>query len=177
MVFMNKNKQKQKMRSFVTMQELLISEFIDLMRQKNLTFGFAESCSGGLLSAWITRRPGVSQYFLGSVVSYSNAVKQDILQVEHTTLENHGAVSSQVAREMTVGARRILKVDVSAAITGIAGPSGGTKEKPIGLVFIAISGPGFEEIETLQLTGDRESIQAQSCEHALRMMIRCLRKK
>lgn len=157
-------------------KDALITEFIDLMRQKNLTCGFAESCTGGLLSAWITARPGVSQCFMGSVVSYSNAAKKEILQVASTTLENQGAVSSPVAKEMLSGVRRLLKVDVGAAITGVAGPSGGTKEKPIGLVFVAVSGPGFEEIVKLQLTGERESIQSQSCEQALRLMIQGLRK-
>lgn len=157
-------------------KDALVSEFIDLMRQKNLTCGFAESCTGGLLSSWITRRPGVSQWFVGSVVSYSNAVKKEVLQVDSTTLENQGAVSSQVAKEMVSGVCRLLKIDVGVAITGVAGPSGGTKEKPVGLVFIAVAGPGFEEIVKLQLTGDREAIQFQSCENALKLVIQGLRK-
>lgn len=157
-------------------KDALVSEFIDLMRQKNLTCGFAESCTGGLLSSWITQRPGVSQWFVGSVVSYSNTVKKEILQVDSTTLENQGAVSSQVAKEMVSGIRRVLKTDVGVAITGVAGPSGGTTEKPVGLVFVAVSGPGFEEIVKLQLTGEREAIQSQSCEKALSLMIQGLRK-
>ncbi len=152
-------------------QKELILKYIDLLRQKNLTCGFAESCTGGLLSSWTTQFPGVSQYFLGSVVSYSNAVKQEVLQVDRTTLDNHGAVSSPTAKEMLAGIRRLLKVDVAAAITGVAGPSGGTLEKPVGLVFVAVGGPGFERVERLQLIGDRLAIQSQSCERTLEMMI------
>lgn len=155
-------------------QKKLISELIDLMRQKDLTFGFAESCTGGLLSSWVTQFSGVSRYFMGSVVSYSNAVKQEVLQVSTTTLDNHGAVSSPTVKEMLAGVRKILKVDVAAAITGVAGPSGGTPEKPVGVVFVAVGGPGFERIEKLQLIGDRLAIQSQSCEHALEMMIKGL---
>ena len=157
-------------------QELLLQEFFELMRQKSLTCGFAESCTGGLLSSWLTSLAGVSQYFTGSIVSYSNAVKQEVLQVSRTTLENQGAVSSSTAKEMLAGLRRILNVDVGAAITGIAGPTGGTLEKPVGLVFIAVAGPGFETVEQLNLKGDRLAIQSQSCERALEMMIHGLRK-
>ena len=153
----------------------LVSEFIHKLSEKQLTCGFAESCTGGLLSSWITKRPGVSQFFLGSVVSYSNAVKQEVLQVSPTTLENQGAVSRQAALEMVRGVHRLLKVDVGVAITGIAGPSGGTVDKPVGLVFVAVVGPGFESVEKLQLTGDRESIQLQSCVQALKLVIRELR--
>jgi PncC family amidohydrolase len=155
-------------------QEQLVLRFIDLMRQKKLTCGFAESCTGGLLSSWLTQFSGVSQYFLGSVVTYSNAVKQEVLQVSGTTLENHGAVSSPTVKEMLAGIRRMMKADVAASITGIAGPTGGTSEKPVGLVFIAVAGPGFEEVERLQLKGDRRSIQEQSCARALEMMIKGL---
>ncbi|MEY4616207.1 MAG: hypothetical protein RJB66_1167 [Pseudomonadota bacterium] len=157
-------------------REKLLIRFIDLLRQKNLCCGFAESCTGGLLSSWITHFSGVSQYFMGSVVSYSNAVKHEVLQVQQSTLENHGAVSAPTAKEMLVGVRKILKVDVAAAITGIAGPTGGTSEKPVGLVFVAVGGPGFEVVEKLQLNGDRSEIQSQSCERALELMIEHLQK-
>lgn len=157
-------------------QEKLTSKFIDLLRQKQLTCGFAESCTGGLLSSLITQFSGVSQYFLGSVVSYSNAVKQEVLQVHKTTLENHGAVSAPTVKEMLSGVRQLLKVDVAAALTGIAGPTGGTPDKPVGLVFVAVAGPDFEVIEALQLKGDRLAIQSQSCERALELMIEGLQK-
>ena len=151
----------------------LVLDFIKLLRQNSWTCGFAESCTGGLLSSWITRVPGVSQQFCGSIVSYSNAVKREVLQVRESTLNNTGAVSEQTVKEMLQGVLKILKVDVAAAITGIAGPSGGTVEKPIGLVFIAVHGPGFEEIQRLDLKGNRESIQSQSCEQTLRLLISC----
>lgn len=157
-------------------QVQLTQRLIDMLRQRGLTCGFAESCTGGLLSSWVTSIPGVSQYFKGSIVSYSNAIKQEVLQVGGTTLENHGAVSGPVVKEMLVGVRHLLKVDVGAAISGVAGPSGGTLEKPVGLVFIAVGGPDFERVEQLQLKGDRQAIQAQSCEIALKMMTEGLQK-
>lgn len=157
-------------------QEKLVTNFIELLRQRQLSCGFAESCTGGLLSSWMTHFSGVSQYFMGSVVSYSNAVKQEVLQVQATTLENHGAVSGATAKEMLAGIRKLLKVDVVAAITGIAGPSGGSPDKPVGLVFVAVAGPGFEVIEKLQLKGDRSAIQSQSCERALELMVEGLQK-
>lgn len=157
-------------------QKILTQKFIDLLQQKQWSCGFAESCSGGMLSSWITHYPGVSKFFFGSVVSYSNEVKKEVLQVKASTLENHGAVSSATVKEMLVGVRHLLKVDVAAAISGIAGPSGGTPDKPVGLVFVAVSGPSFEEVQKLQLTGDREMIQQQSCEYALQMMIQGLQK-
>ena len=157
-------------------QNRLVTTFIDLMRQGDLSCGFAESCTGGLLSSWITEFPGVSQYFKGSVVSYSNAVKQEVLQVRQTTLETHGAVSGATAKEMLLGVRQLLKVDVAAAITGIAGPTGGSSEKPVGLVFVAVVGPGFESVVKLSLKGDRREIQIQSCERALELMIEGLQR-
>jgi PncC family amidohydrolase len=152
----------------------LIQQLHELLRQKRLTCGFAESCTGGLLSSWLAQQSGASQYFSGSVVSYSNAVKQEVLQVSQTTLENQGAVSAATAKEMLTGVRNLLKVDVAAAITGIAGPTGGTAEKPVGLVFIAVAGPGFEVVERSRFSGDRQAIQTQSCETALRLMIQGL---
>ena len=98
------------------------------------------------------------------------------MQVSRSTLDNHGAVSAATAKEMLAGVHQLLRVDVAAAITGIAGPSGGTFEKPVGLVFVAIGGPGFESIKQLQLIGDRLNIQSQSCESALEMMLEFLLK-
>lgn len=157
-------------------QNLLVAKLVDLLRQKGLTCGFAESCTGGMLSSWITQQSGVSQCFIGSIVSYSNAVKQEVLQVSRSTLDNQGAVSSPTVKEMLDGVRQLLKVDVAAAISGVAGPTGGTPEKPVGLVFVAVGGPGFERVERLQLNGDRLAIQSQSCERALEMMIEGLQK-
>lgn len=151
-------------------QEELVLRLIDLLQKKNLTLGLAESCTGGLLSSWVTRMPGVSRCFMGCIVSYSNAVKQEVLQVSRTTLQIQGAVSADTAIEMLRGVQNTLKVDVAVALTGVAGPTGGSAEKPVGLVFVAVGGPGFERVERLQIKGDRVQIQTQSCETALRLL-------
>ena len=113
---------------------------IDLLRDNKKTVGFAESCTGGMLSSSFTQVSGVSEVFVGSVVSYANSVKENILNVSGQTLANHGAVSAPCAEEMALGVLKNLKSDVAIAITGIAGPKGGTDLKPVGTVFIAVAG-------------------------------------
>lgn len=157
-------------------RQKLLFKLLDLLRQKGLTIGFAESCTGGLLSSWITQFSGVSSVYVGSIVSYSNAVKQEVLKVSKTTLETEGAVSASTVKEMLEGVRKLLPIHCAAAITGIAGPTGGSLEKPIGLVFVAVSGPNFEFMEQLQLKGDRKSIQAQACERVVELLVEGLQK-
>lgn len=117
----------------------LASAVGELLRSRGLTFGLAESCTGGLVSELITRVPGSSDYFLGGVCSYANAVKSNVLGVGADTLGDFGAVSEPVARQMAEGARRVLDCNVALAITGIAGPGGGTPAKPVGTVHWAIA--------------------------------------
>jgi nicotinamide-nucleotide amidase len=112
-----------------------------LLKQRGLTLAVAESCTGGLVSHRITNVPGSSAYYQGSITSYSNEVKERTLHVKHDTLERHGAVSEQAAREMARGVRDALHADIGLAVTGIAGPDGGTPEKPVGLVYIALAAP------------------------------------
>lgn len=111
-----------------------------LLRRHGLTLAVAESCTGGLVSHRITDVPGSSVYYQGAVVSYSNEIKERALHVRRDTLERHGAVSEQVAREMARGVRGVLCSDIGLAVTGIAGPDGGTPEKPVGLVYVALAG-------------------------------------
>ncbi len=111
----------------------------DLLLKKGITLAVAESCTGGLLSSRITDVSGSSQYYAGGVCSYSNDVKINILKVNKDTIEKHGAVSEETAREMAYGIRNVLKTDIGISITGIAGPSGGTDKKPVGLVWIGYS--------------------------------------
>jgi len=139
-----------------------LEKLISLIRKKNLTISFAESCTGGLLSASFAAIPGVSDIFQGSVVSYSNEVKQSLLGVQAETLQKFGAVSEQTVREMAIGAKKILKTDIVVSVSGIAGPSGGTKEKPVGTVFFYFLGPGFERAERKLFAGSRDEIQRQS---------------
>jgi PncC family amidohydrolase len=118
-----------------------------LLKQRGLTLAVAESCTGGLVSHRITDVPGSSVYYQGSVTSYSNEVKERVLRVKRDTLERYGAVSEQAAREMAQGVRDVLHADVGLAVTGVAGPDGGTPEKPVGLVYIALAAPGGVWVE------------------------------
>ena len=112
---------------------------VGLLSRRRLTLALAESCTGGFIANQITNVPGVSKVFLGGVVAYSNGVKQKFLGVRAGTLARHGAVSEIVAREMAEGARKKSGADFAIAVTGIAGPGGGTKRKPVGTVFIALA--------------------------------------
>lgn len=120
-----------------TLLEMLIRDF---MQQRSLSLATAESCTGGNIARLITALPGSSSMFEGGAVTYSNAVKQAILGVKAETLETHGAVSEQTVREMASGAQNRFQVDYAIAVSGIAGPEGGTAEKPVGLVWIAVAG-------------------------------------
>jgi PncC family amidohydrolase len=115
----------------------------------------AESCTGGLVSHRITDVPGSSAYYQGSVTSYSNEVKERVLHVKRDTLERYGAVSEQAAREMAQGVRDVLHADVGLAVTGVAGPDGGTPEKPVGLVYIALAAPDGVWVERHGWGNDR----------------------
>ena len=148
---------------------LSIAKTTTVLRDKNLTVGFAESCTGGLLSSLFTELAGVSDVFLGSVVSYDNKVKQKFLNVSAQSLETNGAVSSSVAMQMADGGRKALEVSVAVAITGIAGPSGGSTSKPVGTVFIAVAGLQSEtKVFEHHFGGDRKQIQLQACAEAVR---------
>lgn len=120
-------------------EKLLEEEIGDLLRKHKLKMGVAESATGGLISHRITNIPGSSEYFEGSIISYSDKVKTNLLAVKESTLRNYGAVSSETSKEMAQGVRREMSVDVGLASTGIAGPGGGTSEKPVGLVYIGLA--------------------------------------
>jgi nicotinamide-nucleotide amidase len=119
--------------------KLLEEEIGDLLRRHKLRMGVAESATGGLISHKITNVPDSSEYFEGSIVSYSNKAKMNLLNVKKSTLRNYGAVSSETSKEMAQGIRREMDVDIGLASTGIAGPSGGTSEKPVGLVYVGLA--------------------------------------
>lgn len=144
------------------------------LRQRGWTLAVAESCTGGLLGHLITATPGSSDYFLGGVIAYANEVKQNLLGVRAETLQTHGAVSRETAIEMARGVRDLLHADVALAITGIAGPGGGTAEKPVGLVYIAIALPEGESCERHVWPGDREENKYRSANAALELLLRHL---
>jgi PncC family amidohydrolase len=137
----------------------------------------AESCTGGLIADHITDTPGSSDYFLGGVVTYSNALKEALLGVRHETLVAHGAVSEPTARQMAYGARERLGADVALAVTGIAGPTGGTSEKPVGLVYLALSAPDADLCERHIWHGDRRSNKEASAAAALSLLLRYLEQR
>jgi nicotinamide-nucleotide amidase len=147
---------------------------LELCREHGLTLGTAESCTGGLVAARLTSVPGSSDVFRGSIVAYADGVKEAQLGVPEDMLARHGAVSAQAAAAMARGARERLGVDVAVAVTGIAGPGGGTPEKPVGLVFCPAAGPAGERDVHFQLPGDRESIRRRAAVSALHLVRRLL---
>jgi len=147
---------------------------LEIAVTQKVTVSVAESCTGGLLGGRITGVSGSSDYFLGGVIAYSDRAKNKLLGVSMKTLETFGAVSERCASEMAIGARRLLGSELAIAITGIAGPLGGTPGKPVGTVYIATALGSEAAIKRFQFSGDRESIRAQSVEAALDMAIEAI---
>ncbi len=142
----------------------------ELLSEKGLSLGIAESLTGGRIAAEITATPGSSKYFAGAVVAYENEIKHELLKVSDKTLTEKGAVSSETALEMARGVRDSLGVDVGLSSTGISGPEGGSTDKPIGLVFIAVSDKYRETVREFRFGGDRDAIQNNSAFTALNML-------
>ncbi len=149
-----------------TMQELVHK----LLTERGLTLATAESCTGGNIAARFTAMPGASAYFLCGVVSYSNASKHDILGVDPEVIARHGAVSEEVARRMAEGARRISGADYAIATTGIAGPAGGSAEKPVGTVWIAVATPHRTTAILKQCGSDRGQIIDRASAFAISLL-------
>jgi len=141
------------------------------LRSRHWSLSVAESCTGGLLASRITDIPGASAYFLGGVIAYENAVKERLLSVPSGTLRRYGAVSEETVLDMARGCRRLFESDLAVAITGIAGPGGGTPEKPVGTVFIAVASPRGLRSTRLVLGGSRAAIKAQSVDAALALCL------
>lgn len=148
-----------------------------MLAARHLTLAVAESCTGGLLAHRLTNIPGSSDYFLGGLVTYSNEAKVKFLGVEPGVLAAHGAVSPEVAAAMASGARRAVGTEIGIGITGIAGPGGGTTEKPVGLVYLGIDFQGQVEVRRELFCGQRENIKWQSTQSALDLLWRSLRGK
>ena len=142
----------------------------ELLRENKLTIATAESCSGGLLSSRLTDVPGSSDYFQQGVVCYSNQSKTDWAGVPSSLIAEHGAVSEPVAKAMASGIRAKTSADVGVGVTGIAGPGGGTPEKPVGTVAIAVAVRGEERVRTFQFFGGRDMVKFQSAQAALNML-------
>ena len=143
-------------------------------KEKGVTVATAESCTGGLVAGRITAVPGASAVFLGGVVSYANAAKRDVLGVPQEVLDRVGAVSAECAEAMAQGARARLKADAAVSVTGIAGPDGGTPQKPVGLVYLGVATAAGVRTECLRLSGDREAIRRQAVEGALELLLKAV---
>lgn len=145
-----------------------------MLRERGLTLAIAESCTGGLLGYRITSVPGSSEYYRGSIVAYASDVKERVLGVPHEVLVDHGAVSEMTARQMARGVRDLIGADVAVAVTGIAGPGGGTAEKPVGLVHIVLVVPEGEFVERYTWEGDRQKNRTRTAGAALDLVWRYL---
>ena len=140
------------------------------LMKKRLTLAVAESCTGGLLSSTLTDVPGSSKWFKGGVVAYTNEVKISILGVKTATLKKYGAVSEETAFELAKGVRKKLKTNIGVSVTGLAGPSGGTKETPVGTVFIGIDDGKETLVKKLKLAGSRIKIKKDAVGLAIKML-------
>jgi nicotinamide-nucleotide amidase len=156
---------------------LLADDIGLLLRKKKLTVATAESCTGGKVGDWITEVSGSSDYYLGGIVSYSNEAKVRLLGVDSKTLASKGAVSEEVALQMASGARNALGANIGVSTTGIAGPTGATKNKPVGLVYIAVSSSKGSVCTENRFAGSRHAVKNQSAEKALEMLIEFIKSK
>lgn len=143
----------------------------ELCVRKGLTIAVAESCTGGLIGASLTALSGSSRYFLGGVIAYSNGLKSQMLNVPDTLLESEGAVSEAVAEAMAKGVAVVTGADCGISVTGVAGPTGGTAEKPVGTVWIAISAPADTVSRRYIFNGDRSAVRGQAVEAALGLFL------
>lgn len=146
-------------------------QLVKVLTEKNLTCATAESCTGGGVGYAITSVSGASAVFWGGVISYDNSVKRDVLGVPGEILETKGAVSSECAASMAEGVRQRMGTDLAVSITGIAGPGGGSAEKPVGLVWFGVSSKLGSRTEKMIFSGDRDAVRASAIEHALKLLL------
>jgi len=143
----------------------------DMLRYEGLKLAVAESCTGGLIGHLITNAPGSSDYFMGSVISYSDKVKIHIVGVRPETIENYGAVSRETVLEMAHGVRLALNADIGLSVSGIAGPGGGTTEKPVGTVWIGLNAQDMNNAWCYHWDGNRIEVKEQTAQQALKLLI------
>lgn len=145
---------------------------VELLKNKKMTISFAESCTGGLASAGIVDVPGASEVFYGSVVSYDNSIKANVIDVSLETLNTVGPVSDECAREMAIGVRNKIGSDIAISITGIAGPGGAEEGKPVGTVYFGYADSNGSKSIRLQLSGDRDAIRKAAAMEAYKIAIK-----
>lgn len=155
---------------------MLDQKLIELVKQimpltKGKFISTAESCTGGLVASYLTSIPGSSDYFATGIVSYSNEAKMKLLNVNSKTLDKFGAVSEEVAREMATGSMKVASSDIAVSVTGVAGPGGGTKTKPVGMVCFGIATANEVKTVTHYFSGTRYEIRQLSCEVSLNLIL------
>ncbi|MBP3703553.1 MAG: CinA family protein [Lachnospiraceae bacterium] len=168
-------KEKYKPYIFTTNSEEEIEDvLVNHLTKKGLTITTAESCTGGLLSGRIINASGASNVYKQGYITYSNKAKRKLIEVRKETLKKYGAVSKQTAKEMAKGAALVANADIALSVTGIAGPEGGTAEKPVGLVYIGCYYNGKTTVEEHKFTGNRREVREQSVASALSLLRKCL---
>ncbi len=151
-----------------SVEEILVEK----LHEKNLAITTVESCTGGMVAGRIVNVSGASEVFNEGYITYSNAAKEKLVQVSHKTLEKYGAVSSQTAKEMAEGAAKAAEADVALSTTGIAGPLGGTEEKPVGLVYIGCTVSGKTTVLKNRFDGTRQEVREQTVQKALELALK-----
>lgn len=149
----------------------MINKLVEKLNEKHMTIATAESCTGGMIGACITSVSGASNVYNEGYITYSNDAKEKNLGVSHTTLETHGAVSEETACEMADGVRKKSNADIGIAVTGIAGPTGGTDEKPVGLVYIGVATKGGVQAHRFVFSGDRDAVRKSTVENAIKLAL------
>lgn len=155
----------------MTLNESLEIEVGRLLQERGLKLGMAESCTGGLVGNRITNIPGSSEYFMGGVISYAYEAKVSILGVSWDTLNTFGAVSHETVLEMARGVKKLFDVDIGVSISGIAGPGGGTLDKPVGTTWVGLVANDVERTREFHFDGNREENRASSADAALQMLV------
>jgi nicotinamide-nucleotide amidase len=155
----------------------VVTAMIAELRKNDMSFATAESCTAGMIGSTVGDIPGASDVFVGGIISYANEVKENVLGVPHETLERVGAVSEECAGYMAQGAKRVTGAGIAVSVTGIAGPGGGTPEKPVGLVYIGICTDKIHATCRLQLAGDRDVVRERTSLYALDLVRRSLIEK
>ena len=159
-------------KNFIGRGDILPAEYlVNLLKEKGKTISFAESCTGGMLSEMVTDISGASSVFYGSVVSYDNSIKENVLHVSADILNTFGAVSEECAHAMAEGVKKLMNTDYAISITGIAGPTGGTKDKPVGLVYIGVTDGENTKVYKNIFNGSRQQVRLRSATKALQLII------
>ena len=151
-------------------ERLLEEQVAEILKERGLTVSVAEACTSGLIAARLTSVPGSSLFFIGGVLSYSNSVKEDVLGIPKEVMIREGSVSEVTALEMAKGARRVIGSDLAVAATGVMGPTGGTRAKPVGLFFVAVVGDELEVCVERRFSGDRASNREMASEAAVELL-------